>query len=68
MQEDKAETDNLKTSILGQKVTGSLICRLPASDSALTYKVPQMDRADHIEQRPRALAGGKVSWYFSAAV
>lgn len=34
MQENKAKIDNLKTSFLGQKVTGLLIHKLPASDFA----------------------------------
>ena len=68
MQDYKAKTDNLKTSFLGQEVTGLLICTLPASNFALMCKVPQMDQADHVEQRPCALTRFGVSWYFSATV
>lgn len=57
IQESKPELrENLKTSILIQKATGLLICKLPASDTVLVYKVPQMDQAEHAQQRPLALA------------
>lgn len=64
--QSKAKTrDDLQRTIGGQKASGLLICLL---QTCADVQGPQMDRADHTEQRRRALAGLRASWYFSASI